>query len=50
MERNKNLAVWPSEEYHLHRYEGLPVGLQVLLPRREELEGADALGGGKAGY
>jgi hypothetical protein len=36
-----------SEKHHLHRYEGLPVGLQILLSRGQEREGTDALGGGQ---
>lgn len=41
------LAIRHGEEHHLHRYEGLPVGLQILLPRGQERERADALGGGQ---
>ena len=30
------LAIWYGEEHHLHRHEGLPACLQVLLSCREE--------------
>ena len=38
------LAVRHGEEHHLHRHEGLPVGLQILLSCGQKREGADALG------
>lgn len=41
------MARWYGEEYYLHCHEGLPVGLQILLPRGEEREGTNALGGGE---
>ena len=47
---DRSLAIRYCQEHHLYRYEGLSVGLQVLLPRGEEREGADALGGGEAGH
>lgn len=46
----RRLAVRYCEEHHLHRHEGLPAGLQILLPCRQEREGADALGGGQDLY
>ena len=33
------LAIWQGEEHHLHRHEGLPVGLQVLLSCGQKREG-----------
>jgi len=44
------LAVRYGEEHHLHRHQGLPVGLQILLPRGQKCEGTDALGGGQDLY
>ena len=41
------MAIRHGEEHHLHRHEGLPVGLQILLPCGQEREGTDALGGGQ---
>lgn len=41
------LAVRHGEKHHLHRHQGLPVGLQVLLSCGQEREGTHALGGGK---
>lgn len=46
----KDLARRYGEEHHLHRHQRLPTRLQVLLPRREELESAYALGGSQASY
>lgn len=42
----KRLAIRCSQERHVHCYEGLPVGVQVLLSGREERKGADVLAGG----
>ena len=44
------LAVRHGEEHHLHRHEGLPIGLQILLPRGKEREGTHALGCGQDFY
>ena len=45
--RYSTLAVRHGEEHHLHRHQGLPVGLQILLPRGQERERANALGSGQ---
>ena len=44
------LAGWHGEEHHVHRDEGLPAGVQILLPRGQEHKGAYDMGGGKGGY
>lgn len=47
---NRTLAIRHSEEHHLHRHEGLPVGLQILLPRWQKRERTHALGGSQDLY
>jgi len=44
------LAGWHGEEHHLHRHQGLSIGLQVLLLGGEEHQGADVMGGGEGGH
>ena len=34
--KSRSMAVRHGEEHHLHRHQGLPVGLQILLPRGQE--------------
>lgn len=41
------LAVRRGKKHNVHSHKGLPAGVQILLPRWEEREGADALGGGE---
>ena len=48
--KSKLLAVRHGEEHHLHRHQGLPIGLQILLPCGQEREGTDALGSGQDLY
>ena len=47
---SRTVAVRHGEEHHVHRDEGLPTGLQILLFGGKELERADALGGGEASH